>query len=82
MTIKKLIFGNFSFMEGKVTKYAGAATMFFVSKKLKKKHNITDERAALYEAANTWVEALKGRDFLDSYSSISNYFLGGATPNL
>lgn len=38
--------------------------MYFVSKKLKKKHNITDERAALYEAAETWVDALKGRQFL------------------
>lgn len=38
--------------------------MYFVSKKLKKKYNITDERAALYEAAETWVDALKGRDFL------------------
>lgn len=47
-----------------VAKYAGAAAMYFVSKKLKKRHNITDERAALYEAAETWVDALKGRDFL------------------
>ncbi|KAI3929430.1 hypothetical protein MKW92_010457 [Papaver armeniacum] len=38
-------------MERKVVKYAGAETMYFVSKKLKKKHNITDERATLYEAA-------------------------------
>lgn len=38
--------------------------MYFVSKKLKKKYNITDERAALYEAAETWVDALNGRDFL------------------
>ncbi|CAA2975344.1 prostaglandin E synthase 2 [Olea europaea subsp. europaea] len=45
--------------------------MYFVSTKLKKKHNITDERAALYEAAETWVDALKGREFL-----------GGAKPNL
>ncbi|XP_022844286.1 prostaglandin E synthase 2-like [Olea europaea var. sylvestris] len=45
--------------------------MYFVSKKLKKKYNITDERAALYEAAETWVDALKGQDFL-----------GGAKPNL
>ncbi|KAI3930782.1 hypothetical protein MKX01_037228 [Papaver californicum] len=59
--------GNFSFMEKVTAKYAGAAAMYFVSKKLKKRHNITDEHAALYEAANTWVEALKGR---------------GATPNL
>lgn len=38
--------------------------MYFVSKKLKKKYNITDERTALYEACETWVDALDGRDFL------------------
>lgn len=42
-----------------------------VSKKLKKKYGITDERAALYEAAQTWTNALNGRDFL-----------GGSKPNL
>lgn len=63
--------GNFSFTERITAKYAGAAAMYFVSKKLKKKYNITDERAALYEAAETWVDALKGRDFL-----------GGSKPNL
>ena len=45
-------------------KYAAAAAMYFVSKKLKKKYNITDERAALYEAAETWVDGLNGREFL------------------
>ncbi|XP_057489886.1 uncharacterized protein LOC130775865 [Actinidia eriantha] len=45
--------------------------MYFVSKKLKRKYNITDERAALYEDADTWVDALKGRNFL-----------GGSNPNL
>ena len=45
--------------------------MYFVSKKLKKKYNITDERAALYEAADTWVDALKGRNFLGSFNSHS-----------
>jgi microsomal prostaglandin-E synthase 2 len=45
-------------------KYVGAAAMYFVSKKLKKKHNITDERASLYEAANAWVEALNNRLFM------------------
>ncbi|MBA0775159.1 hypothetical protein Gotri_010320 [Gossypium trilobum] len=64
--------GNFSFTERLVAKYAGAAAMYFVSKKLKKKHNITDERAALYEAAETWVDALKGR----------HYLAGGSKPNL
>ncbi|KAL2522312.1 Glutathione S-transferase family protein [Forsythia ovata] len=63
--------GNFSFTERLTAKYAGAVAMYFVSKKLKKKYNITDERAALYEAAETWVDVLKGRDFL-----------GGAKPNL
>ncbi|XP_047340562.1 prostaglandin E synthase 2-like [Impatiens glandulifera] len=63
--------GNFSFTEKLTVKYAGAAAMYFVSKKLKKKYNITDERAALYEAAETWVDALDGRDFL-----------GGSKPNI
>lgn len=38
--------------------------MYFISKKLKKRHKITDPRAALYEAAETWVDALKGRQYL------------------
>ncbi|XP_071733009.1 uncharacterized protein [Rutidosis leptorrhynchoides] len=63
--------GNFSYTEKYTVKYAGAAAMYFVSKKLKKKYNITDERAALYEAAETWVDALNGREFL-----------GGSKPNL
>ncbi|KAK9059853.1 hypothetical protein SSX86_020557 [Deinandra increscens subsp. villosa] len=63
--------GNFSFTEKYTVKYAGAAAMYFVSKKLKKKYNITDERASLYEAAETWVDALDDREFL-----------GGSKPNL
>nr|XP_016510195.1 PREDICTED: prostaglandin E synthase 2-like [Nicotiana tabacum] len=63
--------GNFGFTERFTVKYGGAASMYFVSKRLKKRYNITDERAALYEAAETWVDALKGRDFL-----------GGSKPNL
>lgn len=47
--------------------------MYFVSKKLKKKYNITDERAALYEAAETWVDALNGRDFLGTYFEVFFY---------
>ncbi|CAH1435441.1 unnamed protein product [Lactuca virosa] len=63
--------GNFSFTERLVAKYAGAAAMYFVSKKLKKRHNISDERKALYEASETWVDALNGRQYL-----------GGLEPNL
>ncbi|KAK8945977.1 hypothetical protein KSP40_PGU018503 [Platanthera guangdongensis] len=63
--------GNFKFHERLTAKYAGATVMYLVSKKLKKKYNITDERAALYEAAETWSKAVDGRDFL-----------GGSRPNL
>ncbi|XP_020574388.1 prostaglandin E synthase 2 [Phalaenopsis equestris] len=63
--------GNFSFTERLTAKYAGAGVMYMVSKKLKKKYGITDERAALYDAAQTWTKALDGRDFL-----------GGSRPNL
>ncbi|XP_074263749.1 uncharacterized protein LOC141586437 [Silene latifolia] len=63
--------GNFGYMDRLVAKYAGATAMYFVSKKLKKKYNITDERGALYQAAETWVDALKDRPFL-----------GGSEPNL
>ncbi|XP_031496096.1 uncharacterized protein LOC116261466 [Nymphaea colorata] len=56
--------GNFTTLERWTAKYAGAAAMYLVSKKLKKKHNITDERAALYAAANTWIRALNDRQFM------------------
>jgi hypothetical protein len=55
--------GNFNLTEQFALNYAGAAAMYFVSKKLKK-YNITDERASLYDVAYTWTEALNGRNFL------------------
>lgn len=63
------IAGNFTWLERCTSKYAGAAIMYFVSMKLKKKYNITDERGALYEAAETWIGALDGREFLGPSSS-------------
>lgn len=65
--------GNFSFTEKLTAKYAGAVIMYLVSKKLKKKYEITDERASLYEAAETWVDALNGRDFLGNFFFPSNH---------
>ena len=47
-----------------MAKYAGAVTMYFISKKLKRRHHIDNEREALYNAANEWVAALGGRKFL------------------
>lgn len=38
--------------------------MYFISKRLKKRHNIVDERQSLYEGAETWVKALNGRKFM------------------
>ncbi|PKI45640.1 prostaglandin E synthase 2-like [Punica granatum] len=63
--------GNFSFTERLIAKYTGALAMYMVSKKLKKRHNIIDERGSLYEAAETWVNALKNRPYC-----------GGVKPNL
>lgn len=65
------LIGNFSFTEKYTVKYAGAAAMYFVSKNLKKKYNITDERASLYEAVEQWVNALDGREFLGRFPHIS-----------
>lgn len=59
-------------MERLIGKYAGAAAMYFVSKKLKTRHNITDERAALYNAVEMWVDGLKGRKYLGLFNL---YFL-------
>eukprot|EP00897_Mesotaenium_endlicherianum_P005323 jgi/Mesen1/4819/ME000243S04001 len=63
--------GNFSVMERTMAKYSGAASMYFISKRLKKRHNIENERESLYKAAEEWMENLKGRKFL-----------GGDKPNL
>lgn len=63
--------GNFTTMERLMAKYAGATAMYFISKRLKKRYNITDERAALYDAAEHWVKALEDRSFM-----------GGSKPNL
>jgi len=39
-------------------RYTGAAAMYLISKKLKKKYGIEDERLALYAAIGTWVSVL------------------------
>lgn len=62
--------GNFSLTERITVKYVGAAAMYLVSKKLKKRHNITDERRALYDLVETWLNAIDGRDFLGDHSII------------
>ncbi|KAL3733289.1 hypothetical protein ACJRO7_022764 [Eucalyptus globulus] len=60
--------GNFSFMERLIAKYSGAAAMYMVSKKLKKRHNITDEqkgeinlgRISLHSGLNSYTNSFLG----------------------
>ncbi|XP_045509417.1 prostaglandin E synthase 2 [Colias croceus] len=54
--------------------YGGAAAMWIISKRLKKRHQIKeDERQSLYDAANAWMKAVKKK---------GSSFLGGDQPNL
>ncbi|XP_061434815.1 prostaglandin E synthase 2-like [Lethenteron reissneri] len=65
--------GKFGSVEGAFAKYFGAAAMFLVSKRLKRKHHMQDDvRQDLYQAANEWVRAL-GKE---------RPFMGGQSPNL
>ncbi|CAI2351075.1 unnamed protein product [Caenorhabditis sp. 36 PRJEB53466] len=52
--------------------YVGAAAMFLLSKTLKKKHNISDEREELRKACRDWMAAI----------GPNRKFLGGDQPNL
>eukprot|EP00899_Mesostigma_viride_P015197 jgi/Mesvir1/23679/Mv18635-RA.1 len=65
------VVGNFSSYERFMAKYSGAAIMYIVGKKLKKEHNIVDERQALYDALDKWVAAVGD----------NRKFLGGSAPN-
>ncbi|KAM4849632.1 prostaglandin E synthase 2 [Urocitellus parryii] len=65
--------GKFGALEGTMAKYAGAAAMYLISKRLKSRHHLRDDvREDLYEAANKWVAAVGG----------DRPFMGGQTPNL
>eukprot|EP00062_Callorhinchus_milii_P014882 gi/632964525/ref/XP_007898439.1/ PREDICTED: prostaglandin E synthase 2 [Callorhinchus milii] len=65
--------GKFGKVEGFFAKYFGAAAMYFVSKRLKSRHNLQDNvREDLYKAANKWVAAVGSH----------RKFMGGSTPNL
>ncbi|VDK52526.1 unnamed protein product [Anisakis simplex] len=61
----------FTLWERLVAVYLGATAMFIISKRLKKRHNIDNERDALVNACNLWLSALGDRPFL-----------GGDQPNL
>lgn len=65
--------GKFGTYEGFFAKYVGAAAMFFISKRLKSRHNLQDDvRQDLYKAVNSWVAAIGKK----------RKFMGGDEPNL
>ncbi|KAM8885880.1 prostaglandin E synthase 2 [Spinachia spinachia] len=65
--------GKFDPYEGFFAKYVGAAAMFLIAKRLKRRHNLQEDvRQDLYEAVNEWVAAI-GR---------KRKFMGGDRPNL
>ncbi|KAI7838862.1 hypothetical protein COHA_007363 [Chlorella ohadii] len=57
--------GNFGWASREAARVCGATLMWGISGKLKKKYGVEgDVREVLYESANDWVAALKGRPFL------------------
>ncbi|XP_045784849.1 prostaglandin E synthase 2 [Maniola jurtina] len=65
---------TFPSWECAVMVYVGAAAMWIIAKRLKKRHNIKDDvRQSLYDAANDWMKVIHKKGTL---------FLGGKKPNL
>lgn len=54
--------------------YVGATAMYLISKRLKKRHHLTDDvRSHIYDACDRWTRELKKR---------GTPFMGGKQPNL
>lgn len=64
---------KFSSWQRTSIKYSGAAAMYFVGKKLKKKYEIGDERQEIKDALKDWISAVKGE---------KGDFLGGGQPGV
>ncbi|XP_063700847.1 prostaglandin E synthase 2 [Culicoides brevitarsis] len=65
---------HFPSWERNLMVYTGAAAMYLISKRLKKRHKLTDDvRSHMYDACNKWTNELKAR---------KSTFMGGKTPNL
>jgi len=65
---------QFSWWERYLVIYFGAAVMWLIAKRLKKRHSIKDDaRQSLYDECNHWLKAIKKK---------GTPFLGGDQPNL
>ncbi|MFH4978983.1 hypothetical protein AB6A40_005692 [Gnathostoma spinigerum] len=62
----------FPMWERYIAIYLGAVAMHIISKRLKKRHEIVDERQSLLDACNKWMDALGS----------NRPFMGGPQPNL
>lgn len=60
-------YSKFSWWDRATIRYTGAAAMYMIGKRLKKKYNIDDERSAMHEAIEQWMAAIRngGSNFLD-----------------
>lgn len=64
----------FSTWERQAVIYVGAAVMYMIGKRLKKRHNILDDaRQSLYNEVNFFLKAIENK---------GTQFIGGAEPNL
>lgn len=65
---------NFPRWERNLMVYTGAAAMYVIGKRLKKRYNLSDDvRSHMYDACNQWVKELEKRKTL---------YHGGKTPDL
>ena len=55
---------DFSWVQKQFNQYAGASIMYLVSKRMKSKYNIEDERQSVYKACSTWIAEVGDRTFL------------------
>uniref|UniRef100_A0A8D8Y543 Prostaglandin E synthase 2 n=1 Tax=Cacopsylla melanoneura TaxID=428564 RepID=A0A8D8Y543_9HEMI len=66
---------HFSSWERWLMVNVGAYAMYFISKRLKKRHNLKDEvRQSLYDECNLWVKTIEARN--------NGPYFGGQRPNL
>ncbi|WKY15338.1 hypothetical protein Q1695_000656 [Nippostrongylus brasiliensis] len=63
---------HFSTFSRLLAKYVGAFMMFLIAKRLKTRHNITDEKKAMVDAFDEWMDAI----------GPNRKFMGGDSPNL
>ena len=65
---------HFAAWERMVVIYIGAAVMYVIGKRLKKRHGLKDDvRQSFYDETNNWLRAVKQK---------GTVFLGGDKPNL